>query len=140
MASGAHRNDGRPWWAWLAGGIAVVFGIATVLSGGQVLFGNDAARAAAGAYVAFVLWFNFAAGFAYIVAGVGLVLWRQWGALLALAIAAATVFIAAAFGVHIMGGGAYEMRTVAALALRCAVWIAISILACRALGCRLRTR
>jgi len=61
MASGTYRDDSRPWWAWLAGGIAIVFGVATLLSGGQVLFGNDAARAAAGAYVPFVLWFNFIA-------------------------------------------------------------------------------
>ena len=140
MASGTYRDDRRPWWAWLAGGIAIVFGVATLLSGGQVLFGNDAARAAAGAYVPFVLWFNFIAGFAYIVAGAGLMLWRRWAALLALAIAAATVLVAAAFGVHILGGGAYGMRTVAALALRSAVWIAISIIACRALGCWLRMR
>jgi hypothetical protein len=130
----------QPWWAWLAGGIAIVFGVATVLAGGRVLFGSDAARAAAGAYVSFVLWFNFIAGFAYIVAGAGLMLRRRWAALLALAIAAATVLAAAAFGVHIMGGGAYEMRTVAALALRIGVWIAISIVACRLLGCSLRVR
>src|ERR1019366_275343 len=125
MASGTYRDDSRPWWAWLAGGIAIVFGVATILSGGQVLFGNDAARAA---------------GFAYIVAGAGLMLWRRWAALLALAIATATVLVEAAFGVHILGGGAYEMRTVAALALRSAVWISISIIACRALGCWLRMR
>ena len=52
--------------------VAVVFGIATVFSGGRVLFGPEAARVAAGAVVPFVLWFNFVAGFAYVLAGVGL--------------------------------------------------------------------
>ena len=37
-----------------------------------MLFGGEAARAAAGQFMPFVLWFNFIAGFAYVVAGVGL--------------------------------------------------------------------
>jgi len=41
-----------------------LFGAVTVAAGGRVLFGGDAPRAAAGATVSFVLWFNFLAGFA----------------------------------------------------------------------------
>jgi hypothetical protein len=43
------------------------------------------------------------------------------------------VFIA--FGVHIFLGGAFEDRTVGAMIIRSAVWIAIAASACRALGC-----
>ena len=54
---------------------AVLFGLLTVASGGRTLFGGEATRQAAGAIVPYVLWFNFVAGFAYVVAGVGL--WRR---------------------------------------------------------------
>jgi hypothetical protein len=46
----------------LAAVVAVLFGAATVTSGGNVLFGSGAA--AAGSYVPFVVGFNFLAGFA----------------------------------------------------------------------------
>ncbi|HMZ86820.1 MAG TPA: hypothetical protein PK343_08930, partial [Giesbergeria sp.] len=70
--------------------LAVAFGLLTLKEGGSVLFGSDAARAAAGAYVPFVLWFNFGAGFAYVVAGLGMGLRQRWAAPLAALIAAAT--------------------------------------------------
>ncbi len=114
--------------------LAIAFGLLTIASGGRTLFGGDAARQSAGAYVPFVLWFNFAAGFAYVVAGAGLWLARQWAARLAAAIAAATLLVFAAFGVHVMTGGAYEMRTVAAMTLRSVVWLAIAWLASRRVG------
>jgi hypothetical protein len=79
--------------------VAVAFGIATLASGGRVLFGGEAARQAAGAVVPWVLWFNFAAGFAYVAAGVGLGLRRGWAAPLALAIALACAVVLAALGV-----------------------------------------
>ena len=50
--------------------VAVLFGAATVASGGNVIFGSGAA--AAGSYVPFVVWFNFLAGFVYVAAGIGL--------------------------------------------------------------------
>ena len=118
---------------WLRGAsvVAVLFGLMTVKEGGTVLFGSEAARTAAGAYVPFVLWFNFLAGFAYVAAGLAL-WWRQrWAVGLALGIALATALVFAAFGVHVLSGGAYETRTVAAMALRTTVWLAIGALAWR---------
>ena len=53
---------------WPAIFIAIVFGIMTIKSGGAVLFTDGEARLAAGDYVSFVLWFNFLAGFLYVVA------------------------------------------------------------------------
>ncbi len=111
--------------------VAVLFGLATIASGGNALFGGAAARQAAGAFVPFVLWFNFLAGFAYVAAGAGLWLGRRWGAFLALALAGATLLVFAAFGVHVLRGGAYEMRTVGAMTLRSLVWVAIGWLAWR---------
>jgi len=117
----------------VAAAVAVLFGLLTIASGGRALFGGAEARAAAGAYVPFVLWFNFLAGFAYLAAGAGLWLGRRWAAPLALAIAAATLLVFAAFGVHVWRGGAYEARTVGAMTLRTLVWIAIALLAVRRL-------
>lgn len=103
-------------------GVAIVFGLMTIFSGGRALFGGPEARAVVGAAVGFVLWFNFLAGFAYVAAGVGLWRQRRWAAWLALAIAAGTAIVAAAFGWHVAAGGAYETRTVGALALRLSFW------------------
>lgn len=109
----------------IAGGVAVGFGLLTLLSGGTTLLGG----LEMGAVVGFVLWFNTLAGLAYVVAGFGLRTGRRWAFPLSVAILAATLLVFAAFGLHVAHGGAYEMRTVAAMALRSAVWAAIAIVA-----------
>ena len=120
----------RPRWAVAVALAAMAFGIVTVAVGGNTLFGG----AQAGDIVPFVLWFNFLAGFAYVAAGVGLWRWRRWAALVAAAIAAGTLAVFAAFGLHVLAGGAFETRTVGAMTLRSLVWVAIAVAACRALG------
>ncbi len=97
---------------------------------------DSAIRAAFGNIVLFVVWFNFLAGFAYVVAGIGLYRSRRWAALLAVLIAAASVLVLVALGIRIATGGVHEARTIAAMVLRTGVWIVIALLACRALGCR----
>ncbi|HSH26658.1 MAG TPA: hypothetical protein VK972_02635 [Wenzhouxiangella sp.] len=109
--------------------LAIGFGLLTLKEGGSVLFVDGPARAAAGDYVPFVLWFNFLAGFAYLVAGIGLWLHRRWALWLALAIVAATALVFAAFGLHVAFGGAFEPRTVIAMSLRTGVWAAIAMIA-----------
>lgn len=121
----------RPGMAIAAATVAVLFGLLTLKSGGSVLFVDGPARAAAGHYVPFVLWFNFLAGFAYILAGVGLFLWRQWSVKLSLLIAGATLLVFAALAVHILLDGAYEPRTIGAMSLRSAVWLVIGTFAHR---------
>lgn len=107
----------------------MVFGVATVISGGRALFGN----VDMGAVVPFVLWFNFSIGFAYVLAGLGL--WRgtPWAPALSVGIAAATALVFLAFLWHVWRGGAYEVRTMAAMALRLAVWVGIAAVAKRTL-------
>ena len=109
--------------------IAIGFGLLTIKEGGMTLTGNAAAVTAAGNYVPFVLWFNFVAGFAYVIAGAGLWMQRRWAAWLAVAIAAATALAFAAFGLHAASGAAYEQRTVVAMTLRLLVWAAIAAFA-----------
>ncbi len=73
------------------------------------------------------------AGFAYVVAGAGLWRMQRWAVWLAVAIAAATAFTFAAFGVHVYSGGAFEPRTVAAMSLRTLLWSTIAPIAWRGL-------
>lgn len=131
------RTSFSRWLLRVAALFAVVFGALTIRSGASVLFGGEMARTA-GNYVPFVVWFNVVAGFAYVAAGVGLCLGRRWAAWLAVALAVATLAAFAAFGLHIAGGGAFETRTVWAMTVRSAVWVAIAFLGCRALGCGTR--
>ncbi|ARU00430.1 hypothetical protein [Yoonia vestfoldensis] len=109
----------------ITGGVAIAFGLLTVVSGGTTLLG----ALEMGAVVLFVLWFNTLAGLAYVVAGLGLWQERRWAWPLSLAIFAATLLVFAAFGLHVAQGGAFEMRTVFAMALRSAVWGAIALVA-----------
>jgi len=116
--------------------VAVGFGLLTIKEGGVTLFGGEAAQVSAGNYVPFVLWFNFLAGFAYVIAGIGLWLRRHWAAWLATVIATATAFAFAAFGAHVYAGGAYEIRTVIAMSVRTLVWLMIAFISWRALSRR----
>lgn len=114
-------------WRWVAGGLAVAFGLVTLVEGGHVLFGDSATRAAAGDVVPFVLGFNFFAGFAYVAAGLATLAGRAWAIWLARALAASTLLVFAAFGVHALSGGAFEMRTVVAMTVRTAFWTVQSL-------------
>ena len=124
-------HSGRAIWMRVISLIAIGFGLLTLQEGGAVLFVDGAARQAAGHYVPFVLWFNFLAGFAYIVAGVGLWMRRRWAMWLAVAIAVASALVFLAFGVHVALGGAWERRTAAAMTLRTLVWAGIAAMAWR---------
>lgn len=118
----ASVKEKRSKWFYLLSIFLVLFGGATLKEGASVLFFDSAARAAAGNYVPFVLWFNFVAGFAYIVAGVGVGVKAQWDLRLSCAIAALTGAVFIALGVHIAMGGLYEKRTVIAMSLRTSIW------------------
>jgi hypothetical protein len=117
----------RPAWVWISVIIAVIFGIMTIKSGGSVLFFDGEARQAAGNYVDFVLWFNFLAGFFYIATGMGLWLEKAWAPAAAITIAALTLLVFAAFGLHILNGGEYEQRTVIAMSIRTLLWVTIAL-------------
>ena len=110
--------------------VAIVFGMLTIFSGAAALFGG----AEMGDVVPFVLWFNFLAGFAYVVAGIGLWLGADWGRWLSIIVASATALVFLAFLAHVLLGNPYEMRTLGAMILRLAVWSAIAFAAHRARG------
>lgn len=119
----------RPRWFGAVAMFVILFGLLTLKEGGSVLFIDGAARQAAGQYVAFVLWFNFIAGFAYVLAGAGLWMKRRWAAWLAMTVFTTTVITFVAFGLHIYVGGAYEQRTVIAMSLRTLIWATVTVIA-----------
>lgn len=106
--------------------VAIAFGALTVASGGATLFG----AVDMGAVVPLVLWFNTLAGFVYFAVGLGTWSGRRWAYPLALAVLVASLLVLAAFGLHVLRGGAFEMRTVIAMSLRCAV-LSVMILTAR---------
>lgn len=121
----------RPGWFGAVCLFTVLFGLLTLKEGGSVLFFDGPARLAAGHYVPFVLWFNFLAGFGYVIAGIGLWMRRSWAVWLTIAIAVATALTFAGFEAHIYAGGAYETRTLVAMSLRTLVLTAVSVIAWR---------
>ena len=122
----------EPYYAFrLLNDFAGLFGALTILSAGAVLFRPDSIRSVAGDYVPFLVWFNFLAGIAYVIASLGAVVRKTWAVLLAFAIAGATAAVLLMVLVHIMTGGAFEWRTVFVLLLRTGLWLAVGILARR---------
>ncbi len=121
----------RSIWIWIITIIAVIFGLLTIKSGGSVLFVDGVAREEAGNFVPFVIWFNFLAGFAYLIAGAGLFMQKLWAAWMSVFIVVATIVIFALFGLHILNEGMYEFRTVAAMSLRTVIWALIATFAYR---------
>lgn len=119
-------HSGRSTGVWVISIVAILFGLLTLKSGGSVLFVDGPAREAAGNFVPFVLWFNFIAGFFYVLAGVGLWLQKRWAVWLALLILIATLVTFTLFGWHIYNGGLYEIRTVGAMSLRSIIWCVIT--------------
>lgn len=68
-----------------------------------------------------------------ILAGAGLLRRRRWAVYASLSVAISTILVFAAFAVHIIGGGAFEMRTIGALAIRALFWIAVTMISMRAM-------
>ncbi len=131
MNESVENKSQRPTWLTIVAIIAILFGLMTIKEGGTVLF-TEAGKLGAGNYVPFVLWFNFIAGFAYIMAGIALFRLKSCVRRLATVIAASTVIVFILFGVHIFNGGAYELRTVAAMSIRSLLWVSVAVAALRA--------
>tara|TARA_Y100000748_G_scaffold284839_1_gene266926 strand:+ start:294 stop:701 length:408 start_codon:yes stop_codon:yes gene_type:complete len=119
-----HRRE--KYIALILGLMAIGFGAMTIKSGGFALFGGIEGKEFAGKYAPFVLWFNFIAGFFYVIAGIGIILRAKWALKISFALAIFTSLIFIAFGVHIFLGSPYEMRTVGAMTVRCLFWFLIS--------------
>ena len=130
----------RPRWLLYAGIAAILFGLASLREGAAVLFFDGASRERAGHYVPFVVWLNFLAAFAYVAAGLGIARARRWGARLAAALAVVSALGLVALAVHILAGGAFELRTPIAMTLRTLFWALLGWRACTVVGCGLLHR
>lgn len=115
----------------LLGIIATIFGLLTLISGGQALFLGPERGVDMGQVVTPVLLFNFLAGFAYVAAGIGIWKSQRWAARLAVALAAMTIIMFIYLGIHIVSGGAFELRTVIAMGFRTAFWAMVAFVAMR---------
>lgn len=115
----------------LLGIIATIFGLLTLISGGQALFLGPERGVDMGQVVTPVLAFNFLAGFAYVAAGIGIWKGQRWAARLAVALAVMTIIMFTYLGVHIVSGGAFELRTVIAMGFRTAFWAMVAFVAMR---------
>ncbi|MFN3249170.1 hypothetical protein [Roseibium album] len=112
-----------------AAGFAVLFGVLTILSGGTALFSSEDIRSNFGDVVQTVLWFSFVSGFWYVLTGLGLWARRYWAVQSSVLLLLAILAVFAYLGVHILDGGAFEMRTVVAMTFRTFCWSLISMMA-----------
>ncbi len=128
MINSLILNPQRPVPVWGLSLLAIVFGIMTVKSGGTVLLlDHETRQNLVGHYVPFVLWFNFFAGFFYVLTAIALWLMRPWSTWLSLLLATSTIAMLFFLGIHGFNGGHYEMRTVMAMILRSGIWLIIFI-------------
>ena len=123
------EHSSSTWPLRVAAGVAIVFGLLTVVSGGRALFGGPAAMTGLGDAVPFVLWFNFLSGFVYILAGIGIAMGRRWAVMLSIGLAATITAVFALFGLCVYQGAVLETCTVGVMSLRLIVWVTISSVA-----------
>ncbi len=109
--------------------VGIVFGLATIKSGGSVIFIDGSFRKSVGNYISFIVWFNFLFGFVYLAASAGLWYQKRWAVWVSLLIASATLIAFGVLIIYIVSGGLYELRTIYAMIFRFTVWLLISIVA-----------
>lgn len=120
------NTSSRPLWLTLVALFAILFGLLTIKEGGTVLF-TEQGKVSAGHYVPFVLWFNFIAGFFYVLAGIAMFRGKSCVKKLSAVIAGSNIIIFLLLGIYIFNGGLYEQRTVIAMTARSLIWISITL-------------
>lgn len=110
------------------GGLALLFGLITLMEGGRTLFGGPEVQAAAGPIVSFVLIFNFLAGFLYVLTGIAALQGRMIALRLAWFLALSTLAVFAALAIHIIRGEPYATRTPMAMLVRSVFWLLQALL------------
>lgn len=104
----------------------LAFGILTIISGGKTLFAESGADSKS-TIVPVVLWFNFVAGFFYVLAGVLAFKAKICIKRLSMALALFNVFIFIYLLAHIYKGGLYENKTLFAMSFRTVFWIGFAL-------------
>ena len=98
--------------------VLAAFGLLTLFLSTSVIFDLFGIRATEGDYVLVVVWGNFLASIAYLIAAVGTIRSQKWATTL---LAVATIILLAAFVAlmyHVNAGGLYETKTIGAMIFR----------------------
>lgn len=103
-----------------------IFGSMTVISGGRALF-TETGIATRGNIVPLVLWFNFIAGFFYLMAALSTLKLKACIKKLSIVLAVLNGLVFLYLLNHIYQGGLYENRTLIAMSFRTAFWIFFAI-------------
>lgn len=117
----------KPLWLTTLSIFTIVFGIVTIFAGGNALF-TESGKLAAGKIIPLILWYNFIAGFFYIMAGFAMFKQKSIAIRLSMLLANSAFAIYFALLMHIFDGKEYEMRTLYAMTFRTFYWIAIAII------------
>lgn len=120
-----------PSWVRPVAVAAALFGLLTIFSGGTALFGGAAAKAAVGDAVPFVLWFNFLAGFVYLIGAFAIYKSTFWVQRIAWLIGLSTLLVFAVLILVALSGTPFEWRTVGAMTIRTGFWLAIAFVLSR---------
>lgn len=109
----------------LWGILAALFGLLTLVEGGAVLRLSPELRPEG--VIPWILAYNFCAGFFYIAAGLGIAFRKIWSKPLSTVIAIANIVFLIALALHVLMGGDFMARTIVAMSLRTAVWVALAL-------------
>lgn len=104
----------------------LIFGSLTIISGGRALF-TEAGIQSRGNIVPLVLWFNFLAGFLYVIIGIATLKLKTQAKKLSVALAVTNVFVLLYLLNHVYQGGLFENKTLVAMSFRTAFWIVIAV-------------
>lgn len=111
----------------VAGVIAIIFGILTIIQGGRTLF-DPAVHDVAGKVVPFVLKYNFIAGFFYIPIGILVFRMKYYAKYFAILLGAANGVVFFQLTVHVFSDLPYEPKTYFAMMFRLLLWALIATL------------
>lgn len=106
--------------------LACLFGLMTIIQGAKALglWGNIAPQNSE--IVPLVLQFNFLSGFLYVLAGLLIIKFQVIGLWLARVLAVAIFSVVIYLTWHIIMGGAFMPKTVAAMLMRLLFWVAFA--------------
>lgn len=109
-------------------GVMVLLGLVTTFLSTSIIFDLFNVRAHEGNYVLLVVQANFISGLLYLLAAFAFYKKKAWAAVPLIISLVALVVAVVGFAVHVNAGGAYETKTIGALAFRVTINIALAIL------------
>lgn len=104
----------------------LLFGFMTIISGGRSLF-TESGVATRGNIVPVVLWFNFLAGFFYLLAGILTFRLKACAKKIAVILAILNIIVLSYLAIHVYQGGLYENKTIMAMTFRTFFWIFFAV-------------